>query len=129
MPDRDSVDLQIMAGGRYRPVLDFQLKATTTLGETRSGFYSFRLSIKNYNDLCVQTQTPRLLVVFNLPKDSLKWMTVTEKKLEICGTAYWLSLQSNHEDVTNQETVTVYIPQQNKLNVEPLSKFLNWMIF
>ena len=64
-PDRDSVDLRVMAGGRFRPALDLQLKATTTLAEPRSGVLRFRLPVKNYNDLCVETQTPRLLYCLN----------------------------------------------------------------
>ena len=50
-PDRDSVDLRVMAGGRFRPALDLQLKATTALAEPRSGVLRFRLPVKNYNDL------------------------------------------------------------------------------
>ena len=41
-PDRDSIDLSIQAGGRFRPALDLQLKATTTkLGPERNGCRSF----------------------------------------------------------------------------------------
>ena len=76
-PDRDSVDVRIMAGGPRRPALDLQLKATADLAETQDGFRRFRLPIKNYNDLRVETQTPRLLVVLDLPQDEAQWMTVT----------------------------------------------------
>ena len=65
-PDRDSIDLRIQAGGAHRPALDLQLKATTSIDEPRDGSLSFRLSIKNYGDLRIETQTPRLLVVLEL---------------------------------------------------------------
>ena len=46
-PDRDSVDVRIMAGGPRRPALDLQLKATADLAEAQDGFRQFRLRIKN----------------------------------------------------------------------------------
>ena len=69
-PDRDSVDLRIQAGGPRRPALDLQLKTTVDLGEPQAGVLPFRLSTKNYNDLRILTQTPRLLVVLELPRRS-----------------------------------------------------------
>ena len=80
-PDRDSVDLRIQAGGPRRPALDLQLKATVDLGEPQAGLRAFRLSMKNYDDLRVITQTPRLLVVLDLPTDESQWMTVTTEEL------------------------------------------------
>ena len=80
-PDRDSVDVRIMAGGPRRPALDLQLKATADLAEAQDGFRRFRLRIKNYNDLRVETQTPRLLVVLDLPHDEAQWMTITMEAL------------------------------------------------
>ena len=59
-PDRDSVDVRIMAGGPRRPALDLQLKGTAELADEQDGFRRLRLGIKNYNDLRVETQTPRL---------------------------------------------------------------------
>ncbi len=55
VPDRDSVDLRIHAGGACRPALDVQLKATTIFPESQDDFLRFRLSIKNYRDLCLDT--------------------------------------------------------------------------
>ena len=119
-PDRDSIDLRIQAGGTQRPALDLQLKATTSIGKPYNGMLPFRLSIKNYDDLRIETQTPRLLAVLELPKDDSQWMTVTEKKLILRRRVYWLSLQKNYEQVEGQETITVHIPEQNILNVETL---------
>ena len=119
-PDRDSVDLRIMARGPRRPALDLQLKATTHLPEGRSGFLSFRLRVKNYRDLCVETQTPRLLVVLELPKDESRWMTVTPEELILRRCAYWLSLQQGHQGSTGQQTITVHVPEVNVFNVEAL---------
>ena len=118
--DRDSVDLRIQAGGISRPALDLQLKATARLGGVRDGFLPFRLGIKNYDDLRVATQTPRVLVVLDLPRDESHWMTVTPEQLVLRRCAYWLNLQQGHDEVTGQETVTVRIPERNLFDVETL---------
>ena len=123
-PDRDSVDLRIQAGGAYRPALDLQLKATSSLGEPQDGFLPFRLPIKNYDDLRVETQTPRLLVVMELPKDETRWMSVTPERLVLRRRAYWLSLQRDHDEIADRETVTVRIPEQNVLSVETLQELM-----
>ena len=123
-PDRDSVDLRIQAGGAFRPALDLQLKATAAIGELRDGCYRFQLSAKNYNDLRTETQTPRLLVVLELPKDEARWMSVTGEELMLRRRAYWLSLQRGHDELAEQRSVTVCIPERNILNVETLQRLM-----
>ena len=123
-PDRDSVDLRIQTGGPRHPALDLQLKATTKLAEPQSGLLPFRLSIKNYRDLSDETQTPRLLVVLELPEDELRWMTVTSEELVLRRRAYWLSLQLEHEEIVDQSTVTVHIPEHNVLDVDTLQRLM-----
>lgn len=117
--DRDSVDLCIRAGGRMRPLLDLQLKATVNLERPRDGFLHFPLGIKNYNDLRIEVQILRLLVVLDLPEDEQQWMTITENELIIRHRAYWLNLQG-YEETANQSSVTVRIPEENLFNVESL---------
>ena len=102
-----------------------QLKATVALGEPRYGFLPFRLGIKNYDDLRLATQTPRLLVVFELPTAESQWMTVTDEELILRRRAYWLSLQQGHDEVTGQETVTVRIPERNLFDVETLQTLID----
>ena len=70
-----------MAGGPRRPALTLQLKATADLAEAQGGFRRFRLTIKNDDDLRIETQTPRLLAVLDLPHDEAQWMTVTPEEL------------------------------------------------
>ena len=123
-PDRDSIDLRIQASGLRRPALDLQLKATVDLGPPQAGKLSFRLSIKSYDDLRAATQTPRLLVVLELPKDEAQWMTVTSEALVLRRRAYWLSLQEGHGEVVGQQTVTVRIPECNLFDMEALGKLM-----
>ena len=122
--DRDSIDVSIHGGEPQHPALDLQLKATATLGAGRNGCRSFpSLSIKNYDDLRCPTQTPRLLVVLELPQEESRWMMVTPEELTLRRRAYWLSLQGEGE-VPNKATVTVHIPEDNRLDVEVLQTLM-----
>ena len=119
-PDRDGIDIRIQAGGDMRPALDLQLKATVNLGEPKAdGCFLFPLKSRNYNLLCVPTQTPRLLVVLDLPKEQERWMTVTADELVLRRRSYWLNLHGC-EDTTNISSVTVRIPSTNVFDVEQL---------
>lgn len=123
-PDRDSVDLRVMARGPRRPALDLQLKATANLAVPESGFLRFRLKAKNFNDLRVETQTPRLLVLLELPQDESRWMTVTSEELILRRRAYWLSLQQDGGASADQQTITVHIPDTNILDVTALEALM-----
>ena len=117
--DRDGVDLRIQAGGAIRPALDLQLKATVNLGAQRHGYFRFPLKRGNYDQLRIDTQTPRLLVVLDLPRDRHEWMTITENELALRRRAYWLSLKG-YEETDNRSSVTVRIPSDNLFDVDGL---------
>ena len=117
--DRDGVDLRIQAGGAMRPALDLQLKATINLGQPRDGHFRFRLNRRNYDLLRDQTQTPRLLVVLDLPRDQREWMTITVDELVLRRCAYWLNLKG-HEETDNRRSVNVRIPAGNLFDVNGL---------
>ena len=117
--DRDGVDLSIQAGGAMRPALDLQLKATINLGDPREGVFQFPLRIRNYDLLRIPTQTPRLLVVLDLPRNQGQWMTVTRNELILRHRAYWTSL-SGLEETQNAESISVSIPEQNLFDATSL---------
>ena len=117
--DRDSVDLQIQAGGAMRPALDLQLKATVNLERRDDGHVHFPLKRSNYDLLRMETQVPRLLVVLDLPKDEDRWMTVTVDELALRHRAYWLNLQGR-EETSSKVSITVAIPEGNLFHVESL---------
>ena len=121
--DRDGIDLRIQAGGGMRPALDLQLKATVNLGEPQDGCFRFPLKRRNYDLLRIKTQTPRLLVVLDLPKDEHRWMAITENELVLRHRAYWLNLKG-HEETNNQSSATVQIPRENLFNVEVLQTLM-----
>ena len=118
--DRDGVDMRIQAGGDMRPALDLQLKATVNLGiPDDDGYLHFPLRLRNYNLLRIETQTPRLLVVLDLPKEEEQWMSITSDELVLRRRAYWLSLKGYH-GTRNRSSVTVDIPASNLFNVDNL---------
>lgn len=121
--DRDGVDLRIQAGGEMRPAIELQLKATINLATTDDGYFRFRLKRRNYDLLRMETQTPRLLVVLDLPRDESRWMTITADELVLRRRAYWLNLRGMDE-TTNPTSVTVRIPEQNVFNHESLQALM-----
>jgi len=121
--DRDGVDLGIEAGGNMRPKLDVQMKATENLGAPKGEHFHFPLKAGNYDKLRIDTQTPRILVVLDLPKDSSRWMTVTEESLVLRRRAFWLNLRGCDEK-SNQSSVTVQIPRGNLFNVDSLHRLM-----
>lgn len=123
-PDRDSIDIQIAAGGAFRPKLDIQLKATTRLSFS-DDLISYDLGIKNYNDLRILTQTPRILVVLDLPNIREQWLCVSNDSLIIKKSAYWLSLLGMGE-TQNTSSVRLSIPRGNTFNVESLHDLMAW---
>lgn len=121
-PDRDSIDIQVASGGSMRPKLDIQLKASIQLCCLGDKF-SYPLKIKNYNDLRLETQTPRILVVLDLPQEKERWLTVSVDELIIRRAAYWVSL-SGAQASSNIKSVTIHIPKRNIFDVDALSNLM-----
>lgn len=121
--DRDGVDLQINAGGAMRPALDIQLKATINLGSPHDGYFRFPLKTNNYELLRIDTQTPRILVVLDLPRDQSRWLTITPDELVLRRSAYWMSLIGYGESA-NKTSVTVYIPENQLFDVDALHRLM-----
>lgn len=121
--DQDGIDLRIQAGGEMRPAIELQLKATVNLAATDDGYFRFPLKRRNYDLLRIETQTPRLLVVLDLPRDESRWMTITADELVLRRRAYWLNLKGM-DKTTNRISVTVRIPEQNVFNPESLQALM-----
>ncbi len=102
-----------------RPTLDLQLKATVNLKKATDGFLHFPLKQRNYDLLRIDTQTPRLLVVLDLPAERGDWMTITEEELVLRRCAFWLNL-AGYEEKPNRSSITVHIPPGNRFDIEGL---------
>lgn len=121
--DRDGIDLSIHAGGRMRPTIDLQLKATVNLNLPTGGYCRFPLNVRNYNLLRIPASTPRLLVVLDLPKVEDRWITITDDELILRRRAYWLNL-NGREETGNQASVTVMIPENNVFDMDSLRSLM-----
>ncbi|MBF0439330.1 MAG: DUF4365 domain-containing protein [Magnetococcales bacterium] len=127
--DDDSVDLTIYGRGRNgknrSPRLDIQLKCTAkteTIDE--KDFFSFKLKIKNYNDLIGEDfLTPRLLIVVRVPEEPIDWTTSTEEELLLRHCGYWISLR-DHPATDNTCSVTLKIPREQIFSVNALKTLM-----
>jgi hypothetical protein len=122
--DRDGIDCEIKAGGHMRPALGIQLKATVTLGECVEGCYRYPLKRRNYDWLRGPSQTPRILVVLALPEQETDWLSISAAELVLRRCAYWVSLVDAPE-TTNQTSVTVRLPEVNRLDTESLRRLMD----
>lgn len=121
--DRDGIDLRIQTGGPRYPALELQLKATVNLARTHDGRFRFRLKRRNYDLLRARAQTPRLLVVLDLPRERCRWLSIGEDELVLRHCAYWANLQGLAAS-GNKSSVTVYIRASNVFDVENLQSLM-----
>jgi hypothetical protein len=122
--DRDGIDCEIKAGGHMRPALGIQLKATVNLGECIDGCYHYPLKRRNYDWLRGPSQAPRLLVVLALPEQETDWLSISAAQLVMRRCAYWVSL-ADAPETTNQTSVTVLLPEVNRLEIASLRKLMD----
>jgi hypothetical protein len=125
--DEDSVDWGIAAKGGigfiYSPRLELQLKSTSR--NVMVDYYvRYPLSLKNYNELRVNSHVPRILVVVLLPENLSDWVVHSEAELSIRHCAYWVSLREMPE-TQNATTVTIELPRSNQFTVEALSTMIH----
>ncbi len=104
--------------------LDYQLKATVN-ARVKNGVIKYSLEMKNYRKL-IQTRvgTPRILVVYAMPKEADKWVVVEKDETTLQKCAWWCSLKGKPE-VNNKERVTVSIPINQQLTPESLKEMMN----
>ena len=120
--DRDSIDISVNAGGSMRPQVDIQLKASINFA-ARDGNISYFCPKRNYDQLRLPTQNPRILVLFQLPRNRQDWLAVNPDELILKHRAHWLSLKG-YPPSENQKGCTVYVPLANRLDVAGLSDLL-----
>lgn len=121
--DYDGVDITIDAGGSFRPRVDIQLKATINVSLKGSSI-SYFCPKRNYDLLRGPTQTPRILVLFQLPIAKEDWLVVGADEMILRHRAHWLSLKGLPE-TDNETGCTVYLPMLNRLDVAGLSALMD----
>lgn len=104
--------------------IDYQLKATVNAKE-KDGCIKYSLEVKNYRKLIkTRVGTPRILIVYSMPKDPSEWVTVRKEETLLRKCAWWCSLKGLPE-VANSERVTVTIPADQQLTPEALETLMN----
>lgn len=129
--DDDSEDVKIKKTieiedfGPFVSELKFQLKTTSseTMYSEDDEYISYKLNVKNYNDLCTQSTTPIVLGLLILPGNKDEWVNCTATELRLKGRMFWLNLQKNDKS-QNKDSVMVRIPKSNILNEKNIEKLL-----
>lgn len=123
--DDDSIDAGLAARREKlstAPRFEMQLKCTGGEKLAKSEL-SFDLSLKNYDDLRMETLVPRIFVVILVPKKCEEWLTHDESSaaLHYCG--YWVSLL-NQPQTTNETGIRVKLPRAQIFNVQSVTELM-----
>lgn len=130
--DDDSIDVEIKKvvirkdGFRFNSQISIQLKATSSqtqysIGENE---ITYKLNVKNYNDLCSLSVMPSMLGLLILPPDKNDWISWNEQELILKGQFFWISLQGRKLS-NNSNTINVKIPKTNRLKPDNIESLLN----
>lgn len=120
--DEDSVDGTFLGDFGRRPRIEFQAKATAR-DLARNGVIRYPLPMKNYDDLRVESITPRILIIMLMPDDPDDWIEQTDEAFCARHGVYWTSILGA-PDSANTESVTVYVPMANMLDREQLDRMM-----
>jgi hypothetical protein len=103
--------------------IDFQIKATTNVIH-RDDKVLYDLDVKNYRDL-IKTAigTPRILIVYSMPKKSDEWITVSDEDTILRRCAWWCSLKG-FDDTENDETKRIELPVSQRLTPSELQRLI-----
>lgn len=129
--DDDSTDgiikkrIMLPDGSFFDAQLRIQLKSTSSLSQyTDDGnSLTYKLNVKNYNDLCMPSTIPIVLGLLILPEDEnarIQWST---EELLIRGCMYWADF-SRCKKSDNRSKVSVRINKANILNQDVLLNIL-----
>ena len=129
--DEDSVDVIIKKvlntnkNIQFNSQISIQLKSTSSKSQysISEQEISYKLKVKNYNDLCMPASMPSILALLILPEEKEEWTKWTPDELIIKGKMFWLSLQDK-EMSDNKDSVTVKIPKENILNANTIDELI-----
>lgn len=120
--DRDSIDLEIAAGGSMRARIALQLKATSNPNWHEDDLH-FVVKKKNYDDLIALRQVPLILVVMVLPASNQFWLRTSEEQLLLRHCAWWLSLKGFPE--IDQDSKVVRMPKAQRFDASALKDLID----
>lgn len=129
--DEDGVDgilhkcIYLDGNKKYNAELNIQLKATSSPSQyTDNGdTITYKLKVKNYNDLCGEGTVSKILGLLILPEESDEWVSWSQEELMIKGCMYWAEFFGETESM-NTGSVSVKIDKKNVINAETLQEIL-----
>lgn len=98
--------------------IDVQLKCSHDT-DVQEDHLIYDLEAKNYNDLICEANTPRILILFKVPRNEEDWITQDDDKLLLRHCAYWHSFSGN-ESTRNSSSIRVKIPLRQKFSPDAL---------
>ncbi len=97
-----------------------QLKCSSKI-ELRPDDFSFRLKLKNYDDLRRKTMVPRILAVLHVPEDTREWLVPGPDHVVLRHRAYWKNLLGEVEikpakpEDRQEKNITLQLQRANLL--------------
>jgi hypothetical protein len=126
--DVNKVDVQVSTWGPLNGRLStiaLQLKATSSpnfVGPPENRRLAFRLDGEDYNTLLLPNNMPTFLVVVCLPDLDGCWVRQRSSMVALNAGAWWLRIAG---EPTDQETITVYLPVEQRFNADALREMLS----
>ena len=106
--------------------VDFQLKATTQY-EFRGDVIVYDLRVENYNQLIIEDDVPRVLILYLMPENEDQWLTQSEDELCLRKCAYWISLMGEPPS-RNSSTRRIDVPLANLFDQDGLHEVFRQLI-
>ena len=106
--------------------VDFQLKSTASYGTTDTAV-GYDLRVQNYNQLIIEDDVPRILILFIMPDDDGQWLLQDEEELCLRKCAYWVSLMGMLRSL-NSSTQRVSVPLVNIFDQNGLRSIFDQLI-
>lgn len=132
-PNRDNDGYDIVVGctnfvcenSKVRsPYIHVQLKSSySNITVNQDNSISYKLEVKNYNQLISNRAIPLILIVFHMYENENSWIEQTADWLKITKCAYWISLK-NAQATENKTSITIKIPGENLLTKESLFEIM-----
>lgn len=129
--DDDSTDgilrktIELGNNQKFISELRIQLKCTSSVSQyiDNGDTITYKLKVKNYNDLCTPSTTPIILGLLILPPEKNEWVKWSPEELLIKGCMYSNEF-SNNTSSKNTGTINVKFDKKNVVNSETLCDML-----
>jgi hypothetical protein len=122
--DRNGIDVTIRPIKGAPVQIDIQLKAVSTNIRIKDGeILSFQLDTHTYDKLRrTDVQAPQLLVIYEMPSEKERWLSVQPTKTILKHAAYWVELRGCPPVLT--ATTAVHLPTMNLFDHKAIKSIL-----